>query len=196
MYAFTGACGGLCASVGQAEQPTVLWRGCPPLHIARVQTGSTRASRACPLLLLAGGDAVSEATLFFSTEMCPLEGLPIGPKHSSCRSYSRPQEMTPRTLWAALGTPSQSPHSLSRTDMPCRAGTQHSGLGASFAQTYCVPSSCPQLLCCSLISAQVGGLRLARRPGSLSRGLGLRTTDHMNTSMACAKCCLGARPSS
>ena len=124
-----------------------------------------------PSAPLGRGDAVSEATLF-STEMCPLGGLPIGPKHSSCRSCSRPQEMTLSTLWAALGTPSQSPHSLSRTDMPCRAGTQHSGLGVSFAKTYCVPRSCPQLLCCCLISAQVGGLRLARRPGSLSRGLG------------------------
>ena len=150
-----------------------------------------------PSAPLGRGDTVSEATLFFSTEMCPLGGLPIGPKHSSCRSYSRPQEMTLRTLWATLGTPSQSPHSLSRTDMHCRAGTQHSGLGVSFAQTYCVPSSCPQLLCCSLSDfSSSRGPEAGEEARSLSRGLGPRTTDHVNTSMACAKCCPGARPSS
>ena len=121
-----------------------------------------------PSAPLGRGDAVTEATLFLSIEMCPLGGLPIGPKHTCCRSYSRPQEMTLRTLWATLGTPSQSPHSLSRTDMHCRAGTQHSGLGVSFAQTYCVPSSCPQLLCCSLSDfSSSGGLEAgeeARKP--------------------------------
>lgn len=102
--------------------------------------------------------------------MCPLGGAANWPQALAAGLVQAPRSDDPEDPVGWAGAPLPILSLLIQDRYALQSRPQHSGLGVSL-KTYCVPHSCPHLLCCCLISAQVGP-EAGEEARKLSRGLG------------------------